>query len=107
MSRLLDDARQTDPDASGSLQAAMAASYLLLNGEGDVDTAHRVLAALSKGDFEDAYRHAVAISPAGVLAPFVPHALWVLMDLVEAAIRTGRGAEAASHVQAMRDARSG
>jgi DNA-binding CsgD family transcriptional regulator len=67
----------------------------------------RALAALSKGDFEDAYRHAVAISPAGVLAPFVPHALWVLMDLVEAAIRTGRGAEAAAHVQAMQDAQVG
>ena len=67
----------------------------------------RALAALSKGDFEDAYRHAAAISPPGVLAPFVPHALWVLMDLVEAAIRTGRGAEAAAHVQAMQDAQVG
>jgi hypothetical protein len=36
VSRLLDTARQTDPDASESLQAAMAAAYLLLNGEGDV-----------------------------------------------------------------------
>lgn len=67
----------------------------------------RALAALSQGDFEDAYRHAAAISPPGVLAPFVPHALWVLMDLVEAAIRTGRAAEAAAHVQAMQDAHVG
>ena len=64
----------------------------------------RALAALGQGDFEEAYWQASAISPAGVLAPFVPHALWVLMDLVEAAVRTGRGAEAAAHVKAMRDA---
>ena len=68
--------------------------------------AHHVgsVAALGRGDFEGAYRHAAAISPAGVLASHVAYALWVLLDLVEAAIRTGRGAEAAAHVQAMRDA---
>ena len=64
----------------------------------------RAVAALGQGDFEEAYQHAAAISPPGVLAPFVPHALWVLMDLVEAAIRTGRQAEAVAHVAAMRDA---
>ena len=64
----------------------------------------RTVAALGQGDFEEAYRHAAAISPPGVLAPFVPHALWVLMDLVEAAIRTERHAEAVAHVAAMRDA---
>ena len=61
----------------------------------------RAVAALGQGDFEEAYRHAAAISPAGVLAPYVPHALWVLMDLVEAAIRTGRAAEAAAHATVM------
>jgi DNA-binding CsgD family transcriptional regulator len=68
--------------------------------------AHHVgsVAALGRGDFEDAYRHATAISPAGVLASHVPLALWVLMDLVEAAARTGRHTEAAAHVTAMRDA---
>jgi hypothetical protein len=68
--------------------------------------AHHVgsVAAMGRGDFEDAYQHATAISPAGVLASHVPLALWVLMDLVEAAVRTGRQTEAAAHVTAMRDA---
>jgi DNA-binding CsgD family transcriptional regulator len=74
-------------------------------GQADVAAHHvRSLAALGRGDFEDAYRHAAAISPAGVLASHVGYALWVLLDLVEAAVRTGRLAEAAAHVRAMRDA---
>ena len=64
----------------------------------------RVLVALAQGDFENAYQHAAAISPPGVLASHVPLALWVAMDLVEAAVRTGRSAEAAAHVTAIRDA---
>ena len=64
----------------------------------------RSVAALGRGDFEDAYQHATAISPAGVLASHVPLALWVLLDLVEAAVRTGRRTEAAAHVTAMCDA---
>jgi DNA-binding CsgD family transcriptional regulator len=76
-------------------------------GAGQAEAAgHHVdaLAALGRGDFEDTYQHAAAISPAGVLASYVPLALWVAMDLVEAAVRTGRHAEAAAHVSAMRDA---
>ena len=64
----------------------------------------RGLAALGRGAFEDAYQSAAAISPAGVLASHIPAALWVPMDLVEAAVRTGRDAEASAHVTAMRDA---
>ncbi|WP_406102589.1 AAA family ATPase [Streptomyces canus] len=64
----------------------------------------RVLAALGAGDDESAYRHAVAISPAGRLAPHAPYALWVCMDLVEAAVHTRRTAEAEAHVRAMREA---
>ncbi|MCI2422401.1 AAA family ATPase [Saccharopolyspora sp. K220] len=64
----------------------------------------RVLADLGRGDFEDAYQHATALSPAGTLASHVPHALWATMDLVEAAVRTNRDAEAAAHVNAMREA---
>ncbi len=68
--------------------------------------AHHVgsVAALGRGDFEDAYQHATAISPAGILASHVAYALWVLLDLVEAAVRTGRRAEAAAHVAAMGEA---
>jgi len=64
----------------------------------------QTLAALGTADFEEAYRHASAISPAGAFASHVQHALNVPMDLVEAAVHTGRGAEAAAHVAAMREA---
>jgi DNA-binding CsgD family transcriptional regulator len=64
----------------------------------------RVLAELGAGDDECAYRHAVAISPAGRLAPHAPYALSVCMDLVEAAVHTRRTAEAEAHVRAMREA---
>ena len=58
-----------------------------------------VLAALGQCDFEAAYYHATRISPAGQLAPHQPHALWVTLDLVEAALRTDRAGEAAAHVR--------
>lgn len=64
----------------------------------------RVLAELGAGDDECAYRHAVAISPAGRLEPHAPYALSVCMDLVEAAVHTRRTAEAEAHVRAMREA---
>ncbi|GGM23089.1 LuxR family transcriptional regulator [Streptomyces fumigatiscleroticus] len=62
----------------------------------------RALAALGSGDFEAAYQHACALSPPGTVAPYVPIAMWGAMDLVEAAVRTGREAEAAAHTAAMR-----
>jgi DNA-binding CsgD family transcriptional regulator len=63
----------------------------------------RLLVALGDGDAEGAYGHASAISPAGTLASHVPAALWVCLDLVESAVRTGRHAEAAAHVAALQD----
>jgi DNA-binding CsgD family transcriptional regulator len=60
------------------------------------------LAALGREDHEEAYLAASAVSPSGVLAPHAPMALWVPMDLVEAAVRSGRRAEALAHVAAMR-----
>jgi DNA-binding CsgD family transcriptional regulator len=62
------------------------------------------LAALGRGDHEAAYLDASAISPPGVLASHAPLALWVPMDLVEAAVRSGRRGEALAHVAAMRHA---
>jgi hypothetical protein len=41
--RLLEAARQADPEHGGSLAAAVAGTYHLLNGDGDVDTAHRLM----------------------------------------------------------------
>ncbi|WP_369228260.1 AAA family ATPase [Streptomyces sp. R39] len=63
----------------------------------------RTVAGIGRGDFEGAYQQAVAVSSPGTFASHVPHALWVAMDLVEAAVRTGRREEAAAHVRAMRD----
>ncbi|MEW2290681.1 AAA family ATPase [Streptomyces sp. NPDC047841] len=62
----------------------------------------RALAALGSGDFETAYQHACTLSTPGTVAPYVPIAMWGTMDLVEAAIRTGREEEAAAHAAAMR-----
>jgi DNA-binding CsgD family transcriptional regulator len=67
----------------------------------------RGLAALGKGDFEEAYQQASRISPPGILLSHVSHAVTVLMDVVEAAVRTGRHAEAAAHVAAMKAANLG
>jgi DNA-binding CsgD family transcriptional regulator len=64
----------------------------------------RALAALGRGRYEDAYRHACAISRAGELASHVPPALLVVMDLVEAAVRTGRASEATAHAAAATEA---
>ena len=64
----------------------------------------RALAALGQGRFEDAYRHACAISRAGELASHVPPALFVVMDLVESAVRTGRASEATAHAAAAHEA---
>ncbi|MFG1817896.1 AAA family ATPase [Kribbella sp. NPDC049174] len=60
----------------------------------------QTLDALGRSDFEAAFTQASLISPAGVIAPYCPHALWVFLDLVEAAMLTGRHAEAVAHVKA-------
>jgi DNA-binding CsgD family transcriptional regulator len=60
----------------------------------------RTLSALGRGDFEDAYQSVITITPPGELADHVPHALWMTLDLTEAAVRTGRPAEARAHVAA-------
>lgn len=64
----------------------------------------RGLAALGRMDYEDAYQQAASISPPGTLSAHGAQALWVTMDLVEAAVHTGRRAEASAHVAAMKEA---
>ncbi|MFF0143209.1 AAA family ATPase [Streptomyces sp. NPDC005227] len=68
--------------------------------------AHHVssLSAIAAGDFSTAYEQASAISPPGVLAPYVPHTLWLLLDLVESSVRIGHLDEARAHVAAMQAA---
>jgi DNA-binding CsgD family transcriptional regulator len=65
------------------------------------------LAALAEGNFEEAFMQADAVSPAGTLAPYVGQAPWFMLDLVEAALRIGRDAEAAAHVRAMQESKVG
>jgi DNA-binding CsgD family transcriptional regulator len=60
----------------------------------------RALEAAGRGDFEAAYQNAAAVAPPG-RPDANPQALWVLLDLVEAAMRTGRPDAARAHVQAM------
>jgi DNA-binding CsgD family transcriptional regulator len=64
----------------------------------------RGLSALGRSAFEDAYQQLSAISSPGELPAFTGYALKIPLDLVEAAVRTGRQVEAAAHVQAMRSA---
>ncbi|GAA1842819.1 AAA family ATPase [Asanoa iriomotensis] len=61
----------------------------------------RTLTALSRGAFDSAYRHASAVDA------HAPNALWLVMETVEAAARSGRGAQAAAHVAAAERARIG
>jgi DNA-binding CsgD family transcriptional regulator/energy-coupling factor transporter ATP-binding protein EcfA2 len=65
------------------------------------------LLALTEGDFDGAFAQADAVSPAGTFAPYVPQAPWCMLYLVEAAVQSGRHADAAAHVRAMHDAHIG
>jgi DNA-binding CsgD family transcriptional regulator len=58
------------------------------------------LAALAEDDFEAAYRHASLVGRPGELSADAP---WVALDLVEAAVRSGRISEAQVHVRALRE----
>ncbi|MFD4600847.1 AAA family ATPase [Streptomyces sp. NPDC058464] len=64
----------------------------------------RALLALGQGDYETAYRDCALVSPPGTLPPLNPRAIWSVYDLVEAAVYTGRTAEARVHVAMARSA---
>ncbi|WP_220448588.1 ATP-binding protein [Nonomuraea mesophila] len=70
-----------------------------------VNHAHQAAAraAVGAADFETAYRHATAICAPGVLPPFNPDVELSAPDLVEAALRIGRHAEARRHAEAIRE----
>ncbi|WP_244178705.1 helix-turn-helix transcriptional regulator [Streptomyces rubellomurinus] len=61
-------------------------------------------AALSSGDYESAYLHAIGITRPGTFRPYAHQASRTLLDLVEAARHTGRVAQARAHALAARDA---
>ncbi|CAM5699440.1 putative protein OS=Streptomyces canus OX=58343 GN=AQI96_40315 PE=4 SV=1 [Streptomyces canus] len=52
----------------------------------------------SNGEFETAQRHAVEICSTETVPACTPAVLWILLDLVEAAVRAGRTADANAHV---------
>ncbi|WP_238698189.1 LuxR family transcriptional regulator [Streptomyces sp. E5N91] len=61
-------------------------------------------AALSGGDYEAAYLYAVGITTPGSFEPYTHQASRSLLDLVEAAMATGRQEHARRHALAARDA---
>jgi ATP/maltotriose-dependent transcriptional regulator MalT len=63
----------------------------------------RTIAALGQGDYEDAYLQASRINLAGTPSSGIP-GRWTVMDLVEAAVRTGRIDQARAHVAAAQQA---
>jgi len=63
----------------------------------------RALAAIGRGDFQQAYQFAAAVSPPGTFASHVGEALFVCLDLVEAAVRTNHFDDAKAHVAAMKE----
>ncbi|KAA8885440.1 helix-turn-helix transcriptional regulator [Nocardia colli] len=60
----------------------------------------RCLSALGRSSFDEAYRHAASVNAAGSFPRYTPHALWLVLDLTEAAARSGRTAEARAHAEA-------
>ena len=60
----------------------------------------RCMTALPAGRFDQAFSAAATISPPGTFPPYIPHAIWCAFDLIEAAIRTGRRAQAQMHLRA-------
>ncbi|MEU1268528.1 AAA family ATPase [Streptomyces sp. NPDC005799] len=61
-------------------------------------------AALTEGDYEAAYLHAIGITPPGAFTPYAHQAPRTLLDLVEAALHTGRTEQARTHALAAREA---
>ncbi|WP_262056726.1 AAA family ATPase [Streptomyces sp. STR69] len=62
----------------------------------------RALSALGGADFDTAHRLLGALGTPGEVPRFMPHALWLLLDFTEAAVRTDRHEEAAERVAAVR-----
>ncbi|MER6299543.1 AAA family ATPase [Kitasatospora sp. NPDC001539] len=60
--------------------------------------------ALSAGDYETAFLYAIGITAPGAFRPYTHQASRTLLDLVEAALHTGRAEQARVHALAARDA---
>ncbi|GAA1178467.1 helix-turn-helix transcriptional regulator [Pseudonocardia alaniniphila] len=64
----------------------------------------RTLNYIGQSDYEAAYREAIVHNEPGTIASHIPHAMWTSFDLVEAAFKTERTAQAGAHAAAMREA---
>ncbi|MFE7799280.1 LuxR C-terminal-related transcriptional regulator [Nocardia sp. NPDC057440] len=60
----------------------------------------RCLSALGRSGFDEAYRHAASVNAPGGFPRYTPHAVWLVLDLAEAAARSGRVVEARAHAEA-------
>ncbi|WP_320774718.1 helix-turn-helix transcriptional regulator [Streptomyces sp. CRN 30] len=95
-----------DTDRARELQAAVDA-WARPRGVGfltQIADAIGTTAALADGDYESAYLHAIGITPPGTFTPYAHQASRTLLDLVEAALHTGRTEQARAHAVAARDA---
>ncbi len=95
-----------DTDRARELQAAVDA-WARPRGVGfltQIADAIGTTAALSDGDYEAAYLHAIGITPPGTFTPYAHQAPRTLLDLVEAALHTGRTEQARTHALAAQDA---
>ena len=80
ISQLLEDARQSELDDSGNLYAAAAAAYMLINGDGNVDTAHGLLVRAIEAQTErsDISAHTQALQTLSLISYLGGRAeLWV------------------------------
>ncbi|MFG1993954.1 LuxR C-terminal-related transcriptional regulator [Actinoplanes sp. NPDC048988] len=59
------------------------------------------LSALARGDYQRAYTELAEIMAPGTLPRTSPHVMWVLLDVAEAAARSGHRAEARAHAEAL------
>jgi DNA-binding CsgD family transcriptional regulator len=64
----------------------------------------RTLNYIGQGDYEAAYQEAIVYNEPGTIASHIPQAMWTSFDLVEAALKTDRPAQALAHAMAMREA---
>ncbi len=58
------------------------------------------VAALGRGDWDDAYTLLASVNPPGAFGAREAYALWTVLDLVEAAVRSGHRRQAIQHVTA-------
>jgi len=61
----------------------------------------QTILALGAGDFDRAYREATSVCQPGTFAPHLAWAIWMSLDVVEAAVLSQHPTEAAAHVEAM------